>query len=227
VATHECDANIKFKEAYIACREDDLEIIKSPVGLPGRAIRNSFLKDIAAGKKIGFKCAWRCLKSCDFKNARYCISLVLDNARQGILDKGFAFAGSNAFRVDKIVSVNELLQELINQYQNAEEKGADKLKDEYEKALEKLVSLKEEYVIAMRKGLGSLKDEYERGIEKGTVMCREEYLKTLDKISSLKAEYQNVVDKANLLKAELVELLEQYSLFDKIQIEGTCQEPCQ
>ena len=226
VATHECDADIRFKEAYIACREDDLEIIKSPVGLPGRAIRNSFLKDVAAGKKMGFKCAWRCLKSCDIKNARYCISLVLDNARQGILDKGFAFAGSNAFRVDKIVSVNELLQELINQYQHAAEKGASKLRDEYEKALEKLVSLKEEYFIAMRKGLSSLKDEYERGIEKGAVRFREEYLKTMDKINSLKAEYQNAVDKANLLKAELVELFEQYSLFDKLQIEGTCQEPC-
>ena len=227
VATHECDADIKFKEAYIACREDDLEIIKSPVGLPGRAIRNSFLKDIAAGKKMGFKCAWRCLKSCDFKNARYCISLVLDNARQGILDKGFAFAGSNAFRVDKIVSVNELLQELINQYQHAAEKGVSKLRDEYEKALEKIFSLKEEYLIAIRKGLSPLKDEYERGLEKGAVLFREEYLKTMDKISSLKAEYQNAVDKANLLKAELVELIEQFSLFDKLQIEGTCREPCQ
>jgi nitronate monooxygenase len=227
VATHECDANIRFKESYVACREDDIEIIKSPVGLPGRAIRNSFLKDVAAGKKMGFKCAWRCLKSCDLKNARYCISLALDNARQGILDKGITFAGSNAFRVDKIVSVNELLQELINQYLYAEEKGAGNLRDEYEKALEKLVSLKEEYFIATKNGLSSLKDEYERGIEKGAVLFREEYLKTMDKISSHKAEYQNVVDKANLLKAELVELFEQYSLFDKTQIERTCQKPCQ
>jgi NAD(P)H-dependent flavin oxidoreductase YrpB (nitropropane dioxygenase family) len=226
VATHECDANIKFKESYVACREDDIEIIKSPVGLPGRAIRNSFLKDIAAGKKIGFKCAWRCLKSCDLKNARYCISLALDNARQGILDKGFAFAGSNAYRVDKIVSVNELLQELIHQYQYAEEKGASKLKDEYEKALEKLVALKEEYVMAAKNGLSSLKEEYERGIEKGTELFREEYLKTIDKIDLLKADYQNAVDKANLLKAEIVELFEQYSLFDKLKIEGACQEPC-
>ena len=226
VATHECDANFKFKEAYVACREDDIEIIKSPVGLPGRAIRNRFLKDVAAGKKMGFRCAWRCLKSCDLKTARYCISLALDNARQGILDKGFAFAGSNAFRVDKIVSVKELLQELINQYQRAEESGADKLKDEYERALEKLVSLKEEYFIAMKKGLSSLKDEYERGIEKGAVLFREEYLKTMDRISLLKADYKSAVDKANLLKEELVALFEQYSLFEKLQIEGTCQEPC-
>ena len=226
VATHECDANIRFKESYLACREEDIEIIKSPVGLPGRAIRNSFLKKIAAGKKIGFKCAWRCLKSCDIKHARYCISLALDNARQGILDKGFAFAGSNAFRVDKIVSVNELLQELIAQYQTAEEKGASKLKDEYVKALERLVALKEEYVLAARNGFNSLKEDYERSLEKGAELFREEYLKTMDKIDLLKADYQNAVDKANRLKAELVELFEQYALFDKIKIEGTCEEPC-
>jgi len=65
----------------------------------------------------------------------------------------FAFAGSNAFRVDKIVSVNDLLQELINQYQLAEEKGAGYLRDEYEKALERLVSLKEEYIIADANGV--------------------------------------------------------------------------
>jgi NAD(P)H-dependent flavin oxidoreductase YrpB (nitropropane dioxygenase family) len=226
VATHECDANIRFKESYLACREEDIEIIKSPVGLPGRAIRNGFLEDIAAGKKIGFKCAWRCLKSCDIKNARYCISLALDNARQGILDKGFAFAGSNAFRVDKIVSVNELLQELIAQYQYAEEKGASRLKDEYDKALERLVALKAEYVLAAKNGLSSLKEDYERSLEKGAELFREEFLKTMNKIDLLKADYQSAVDKANRLKAELFELFEQYSLFDKIQIEGTCREPC-
>jgi hypothetical protein len=79
----------------------------------------------------------------------------------------------------------------------------------------------------MKKGLSSLKDEYERGVEKGAVLFREENLKTMDKLSSLKSEYQNVADKANLLKAELVELFEQYSLFDKLQIERSCQEPCQ
>ena len=78
----------------------------------------------------------------------------------------------------------------------------------------------------MRKGLSSLKDEYEQGIEKGAALFHEEYSRTMDKISSLKAEYHNVVDKANLLKAELVELFEQFSLFEKLQIEGTCQEPC-
>ena len=86
---------------------------------------------------------------------------------KGILEKGFAFAGSNAFRVDKIISVKELLQELQKQYLCAEEKGAGRLRSEYEKALEKLVALKEEYSIRVTLKeeyslrVNSLKDEYE------------------------------------------------------------------
>jgi nitronate monooxygenase len=119
VATYECDADVKFKESYVTCKEPDIEIIKSPVGMPGRAIMNKFLSDLSNGKKIGIKCAWRCLESCDIKSAPYCISLALDNARRGILEHGFAFCGSNAFRINKIVSVKELLQELKEQYQTA------------------------------------------------------------------------------------------------------------
>ena len=86
--------------------------------------------------------------------------------------------------------------------------------------------MKEEYILATKTGLSSLKDDYDRGIEKGVVLFREEYLKTMDKIDLLKADYQNAVDRANLLKDELVELFEQFSLFDKLQIERTCLEPC-
>jgi nitronate monooxygenase len=219
VATHECDADIRFKESYVACKEDDIEIIKSPVGMPGRAIKSSFLKDVSSGKKMKLKCAWKCLKSCDLKTARYCISLALDNARKGNLDKGFAFAGSNAFRVDKIISVKELLQELQGQYLRAGEKGAGRLRSEYEKALEKLSSVKEEYLIALKTGFSSLKDDYERNIEMGVITFREEYLTAMDKINSLKAEYLKAVDNANSLKDELIKLFEQYSLFNSLRTE--------
>jgi len=165
------------------------------------------------------KCAWKCLKSCDLKSARYCISLALDNARKGILDKGFAFAGSNAFRIDNIISVKELLQELQKQYLCAGEKGAGRLRSEYEKALAKLNSLKEEYLITLRTGFNSLKDEYERNIEMGVVTFREEYLTAVDKINSLKAEYLKAVDNANCLKDELIKLFEQYSLFNRLHTE--------
>ena len=217
VATHECDADIRFKESYVACSEDDIEIIKSPVGMPGRAIKSSFLKDVSSGKKMKLKCAWKCLKSCDIKTARYCISLALDNARKGILDKGFAFAGSNAFRINNIISVKELLQELQGQYLCAGEKGTGRLRREYEKALEKLISLKEQYLSA----ISSLKDEYEMGIEKGIATLREEYLRSMDKIRSLRAKYLKAVDDASFLKKELIDLFERYSLLNRLNTEAT------
>ncbi len=120
VATHECDASMKFKDAYVRCGEDDLVIIDSPVGLPGRAIRNEFLDDVARGMKKPFQCSWKCLKTCDYRNSPYCIALALTNAKKGNLDEGFAFAGANAYRVDKIISVQELIDSLMEEYRRAE-----------------------------------------------------------------------------------------------------------
>ncbi len=119
VATHECDASIKFKEAYIKCKIEDLVIIDSPVGLPGRAIRNQFLEDVFSGIRKPFKCPWRCLKTCDFRKVPYCIALALTNAKRGNLEEGFPFAGKNAYRVDKIVSVKELIETLLEEYEKA------------------------------------------------------------------------------------------------------------
>ncbi len=119
VATYECDADIKFKEAYVKSKKEDLIIIKSPVGLPGRAIRNKFLDDVAIGMKKPFKCPWKCLKTCDFKNSPYCIALALTNAKKGNLEEGFAFAGANAYRVDKIISVKGLIETLLSEYEMA------------------------------------------------------------------------------------------------------------
>ncbi|HLV08699.1 MAG TPA: nitronate monooxygenase [Halanaerobiales bacterium] len=116
VATHECDADINFKKAYIRCKQEDIKIIKSPVGLLGRAIHNSFLDKVSAGKKIPFKCPWLCLKPCNYQNSPYCIALALTNAKRGNLDEGFAFAGTNAYRADKIVSVKELINTILMEY---------------------------------------------------------------------------------------------------------------
>ncbi len=121
VATHECDADIKFKEAYIKAKKEDVVIIKSPVGLPGRAINNKFLEDVKKGKKQPFKCIWQCLKGCDYKKAPYCITQALVNAQKGKFAGGFAFAGENVYRVDKIVSVKELIDELVEGYLKAKD----------------------------------------------------------------------------------------------------------
>lgn len=119
VATDECEADQSFKEAYINCKKEDVEIIKSPVGLPGRAITNNFLRSVKAGTGKPFKCMWKCLKTCDYRTAPYCIADALTNAQKGMLEDGFAFAGTNAYLVDKIVSVKELFSILIDEYNQA------------------------------------------------------------------------------------------------------------
>jgi len=119
VATHECDASLEFKNAYIDCKKEDLTIIKSPVGLPGRAIRNRFLDEVTAGERKPFKCPWKCLKTCDFKTAPYCIANALLNAQMGNIDEGYTFAGANAYRVNGIVSVQDLFNTLEKEYSAA------------------------------------------------------------------------------------------------------------
>jgi len=119
VATHECDASAQFKDAYVKCKKEDIVIIDSPLGLPGRAIRNKFLNEVSLGVRKPFKCPWKCLKTCDFEKAPYCIALALTNAKNGNLDEGFAFSGANAYRVDRIVSVKELIESLLKEYEKA------------------------------------------------------------------------------------------------------------
>lgn len=119
VTTHECDASIEFKQAYIDSSKEDSVIIKSPVGLPGRAIRNKFIDDVSRGEKKPFKCPYHCIITCDYKNSPYCIALALINAQKGNLERGFAFAGSNAYRAKEIVSVKEVIESLLAEYENA------------------------------------------------------------------------------------------------------------
>lgn len=119
VATDECDASVDFKNMYINAKKEDITIIKSPVGMPGRAIRNTFTEDAAAGKNKPFKCPYHCIVTCDYKNSPYCIALALTNAQKGNLEHGFAFAGENAYRSDKIISVKELMEILQEEYKQA------------------------------------------------------------------------------------------------------------
>lgn len=114
VATYECDASPGFKEAYLRARQEDVVIIKSPVGLPGRAIKNQFIDNVAE-KPQKVKCRYNCLKHCNPKTAPYCIADALINAQAGKMDKGFAFAGANVYRIDRIMSVSELVQELTTE----------------------------------------------------------------------------------------------------------------
>jgi NAD(P)H-dependent flavin oxidoreductase YrpB (nitropropane dioxygenase family) len=120
VTTHECDADIKFKESYINASENDVEIIQSPVGMPGRALKGEFLEKVKQGLTAPKSCPYDCLHTCDYKKVPYCIIVTLYNAYRGQMDKGYAFAGSNAYRATKITSVKEVIDDLILGYNNAE-----------------------------------------------------------------------------------------------------------
>ncbi|MDD5605660.1 MAG: nitronate monooxygenase [Dehalococcoidales bacterium] len=119
VTTVECDASDAFKNTYIDCEKEDLVIIESPVGLPGRAIKNKFLEAVSEKVKRPFACPWKCLKTCDFTLSPYCICRALTNAKKGLLDKGFAFAGANAYLNKQIVTVKELFASLVEEYEAA------------------------------------------------------------------------------------------------------------
>lgn len=120
VCTEECDVDIKFKQAYLDAGPDDITLIKSPVGLPGRVIRNAFVDKINSGQTMPFRCKYQCLRTCNPSKAPYCIAEVLANASDGNMDAAFAFAGSNAWRCDRIVSVKQLIQDIIQEYQTCE-----------------------------------------------------------------------------------------------------------
>lgn len=112
VATYECDAAEEYKNAYIQCSKEKLKIVKSPVGMPGRAIENDFLTEISKGKLKVDKC-YKCLKKCNPEETPYCITKALIEAVKGNVEQGLIFTGSNAYKLDKIVSVKQLMKELV------------------------------------------------------------------------------------------------------------------
>lgn len=112
VCTDECDADHAFKQAYIDAGPDDITIIKSPVGLPGRVIDNEFVKKIKAGQTMPFKCRYQCLRTCNPAKAPFCIANVLADAADGKLDSSFAFAGSNAYKCTEIIPVKTLVEKI-------------------------------------------------------------------------------------------------------------------
>jgi len=115
VATFECSVAREFKELYLAAREEDVVLIKSPVGMPGRAIMTKFIDRVIHGERVPVKCGYQCLKTCDPRTTPYCILLALYNAVGGDVDNAVVFAGSNVPKVKKIVSIKELMDEIISE----------------------------------------------------------------------------------------------------------------
>ncbi len=203
VATDECDADNRFKESYVKCTEKDIMIIKSPVGLPGRAIRNSFLTSLEDGTQKKFRCPWRCLESCNAGKAKYCISQALDSARKGELEGGFAFAGANAYRVDEILPVSTLVKELKKEYLEIVERNTVNLRQQVEESLEELIRIRDEYFEKAKASARSLKADLDELLEGHTAAVRAEYGKALVKLDTLKAEYAVHFKEFDKLKKQL------------------------
>lgn len=111
VATEECDAHINFKMAYVNAKKEDIIIVKSPVGMPGRAINNPYMQRTKEQPDTIERC-YGCLAKCNPKEIPYCISKALFNAAKGDVDNALVFCGSNAYKVNKITTVDEIFKEL-------------------------------------------------------------------------------------------------------------------
>lgn len=112
VATEECDAAQAYKEAYIRAKESDVTIIKSPVGMPGRALKNAFLEQVGKEQPKVEKC-YGCLAKCNPAQIPYCITDALIKAVKGDVDHGLMFCGANVGKIQKISTVHEVIQELV------------------------------------------------------------------------------------------------------------------
>jgi len=111
VATYECDASDEFKNAYINCKKEDIKIMMSPVGLPGRAIKNEFLDKVETYGRIKVDKCYKCINKCDPLSTPFCITKALVNSVEGKTDDGLIFVGAKAYMVDRIVSVREVMNE--------------------------------------------------------------------------------------------------------------------
>ena len=110
VTTYECDAADAYKQAYIDAKKEDIVIVKSPVGMPGRAILNPFMALAAKGPIPHGKCHL-CISTCKPAQTPYCITEALVNAAVGNIDKALLFCGSNAYRAQKLEHVKDIMDE--------------------------------------------------------------------------------------------------------------------
>ena len=120
VTTWECDASEAYKQTYLHAKKEDIVIVDSPVGMPGRAIAGEFIRRVREGLTRPKKCPFHCIKTCDYTKSPYCIIMALYNAAKGNLSRGYAFAGANAFLSKKITSVRETIASLQAEFRAAE-----------------------------------------------------------------------------------------------------------
>lgn len=114
VTTEECDADIRYKEAYVNAKEEEIVLVKSPVGMPGRAILNPFMRRVMDGEQIPHSPCHGCIKNCRPKEIPYCITEALIAAAKGDTEHALLFCGKYAYRAQKIETVKEVIASLLD-----------------------------------------------------------------------------------------------------------------
>ncbi len=115
VTTVECDADDAFKQAYLDCKKEDIGLIMSPAGLPGRAILSNQQGIFDYDRDHSSVCSYGCLKKCSYRESgeRFCIVKSLDRAQRGEVDSGLIFCGTNAWKANRMETVQEIFDELF------------------------------------------------------------------------------------------------------------------
>ncbi len=118
IATHECDADDKFKQLLINIKKEDIVLMKSPVGYPARGIKTNLHFKIENGTAPKVACISNCVSPChrgeEAKAVGFCIADRLSDAYNGDIENGLFFSGSNGYRAKEIISVKELFYKLQN-----------------------------------------------------------------------------------------------------------------
>ena len=111
VLSNECSVSQEFKDTFLRAREEDIVLVSSPVGMPGRAIKTPFVEKMLRGDDISSeKCRFKCLKKCNYK---YCISERLTASLKGDVENGLVFSGANTFKMKEILSVQEIFNRFV------------------------------------------------------------------------------------------------------------------
>lgn len=114
VTTEECDADIRYKQAYLDAKKEDIVIVKSPVGMPGRAIRNRMMERVMAGERIPHGPCHGCLHKCNPSDIPYCITEALIHAANGEIETALLFCGAGAYKAKTLETVENVMNELTS-----------------------------------------------------------------------------------------------------------------
>lgn len=113
VTTWECDADMRYKQSYLNAKKEDVILVKSPVGMPGRALKNPFINHVMEGERVKPKRCLKCLKNCNPKEVPYCITEALIRAAKGEIGEALLFCGAEVWRTEKIETVKEVIDSLL------------------------------------------------------------------------------------------------------------------